>query len=520
MRNRILSTFRVISNLSLLLVFIFIGCTKHYQERNTDPTRLTSLNTGDVKGLFTNAEYMAMYAGDGSAEYQYAQGFVGDIYSQYSAITATFDPTDRYNIEQSWMQEQWIATYIRSLPPIMSILAATNSDPEDKTLNDIARIWKAFIMHRATDLYGPVPYTQIGVDTTVILYDSQQSIYMDLFKELKEAVTDLENNIDLPSYGSQDLIFNGDNTKWVKFANTLRLRLALRISAVDPVMAQQEAESAVADGVMADVSDDAYLPSSTVNYNGYCRQSGWNEFRMSATMESVLVGYADPRLPKIWQPALNTGKYSGVRNGMNTAEISNPANAPDNNSQNSDYFLPVSSSTTPNVVMRSAEAYFLLAEGALDGWNMGGTAEEFYNNGIKMSLKAYNITDPTVVNTYISSSNVPMAPGGYFNSPPVSNIPVKFSSDPATQREQIQQQKWIGLFPDGEEAWSSMRATGLPKRYPLIHSDNPAVPADSMIRRIPFLDYDRSRNAAGVAAAVSLLNGPDNIGTRLWWDVR
>jgi len=520
MRNRIFSSFTAVFGLTVFIVFMSTGCTKKYEERNTDPTKLTSLSNGDIKGLFTNAEYMAMYAGDGSAEYQYAEGFVGDLYSQYSAITATFDPTDRYNIEQSWMQEQWIATYIKSLPPIMSIIAATNSTPEDKTLYAIARIWKAFIMHRATDLYGPVPYSQIGVDTTVILYDSQQSIYMDLFKELTEAVSDLKSNINLPSYGSQDLIFNGDNAEWIKFANTLRLRLALRISGVDPVKAQQEAEAALADGVMTDVSDDAYLPSSTVNYNGYCRQSGWNEFRMSATMESVLVGYDDPRLPKIWQPAVNTGKYSGVRNGMNAAEISKDENSPDNNSQNSTYFLPESSSTTPNVVMRSAEAYFLRAEGALDGWNMGGTAEEFYNKGIEMSLAAYNITDPVVVNSYIHSNNVPMAPGGYFNTPPVTNIPVRFSSDPAKQREQIQEQKWIALFPDGEEAWSSMRATGLPKRYPLIHSDNPNEPPDSLIHRIPFLDYDRDRNGPGVEAAASLLRGPDNINTPLWWDVR
>ncbi|MEO6187396.1 MAG: SusD/RagB family nutrient-binding outer membrane lipoprotein [Ginsengibacter sp.] len=520
MRDRLLSPFRMLSSLSLLLVFVGIGCTKNYSERNTDPTRITDLSTGDIKGLFTNAEYMAMYAGDNSAEYQYAQGFVGDVYSQFTAITATFDPTDRYNIEQSWMQEQWIATYIKSLPPLVAILNATNSEPDDKALYSIARVWKAFIMHRATDLYGPVPYSQIGADSTVVLYDSQESIYMDLFKELHEAVADLKANISLPSFGSQDLIYNGDNNEWVKFANTLRLRLALRISGVEPAMAQQEAEAAVADGVMTDLSDDAYLPSSTVNYNGYCRQSGWNEFRMSSAMESVLVGYNDPRLPKIWQPALNTGTYEGVRNGMNVAEISLDENGPDNNSQNTDYLLPESQSTTPNTVMRTAEAYFLRAEGALNGWNMGGTAEEFYKKGIEMSFRTWGINNAGVIDNYINSMAVPIAPGGYFNTPALTDIPVKFSSDPAKQREQIQQQKWIALFPDGEEAWSSMRATGFPKRYPLIHSDNPAVPADSMIRRIPFLDYDRDRNGAAVEAAASLLRGPDNAGTRLWWDVR
>ena len=374
-------------------------------------------------------------------------------------------------------------------------------------------------MHRATDFYGPVPYSRIGIDSTVVLYDSQESIYMDLFKELREAVADLKSNIDLPSYGAQDLIFNGDNSKWVKFANTLRLRLALRISGVDPAKAQEEALAAVADGVMTDVTDDAYLPSSSINYNGYARQSGWNEFRMSAAMESILVGYSDPRLPKIWQPALNTGTYEGVRNGMNVAEISADENSPDNNSQNSTYLLPESSSTTPNSVMYSAEAYFLRAEGALNGWDMEGTPEELYNKGIEMSLRTWHITDPVIINNYINSMAVPKAPGGYFNTPPLTDIPVKFSSDPVKQREQIQQQKWIALFPDGNEAWASMRATGLPKRYPLIHSDNVAVPADSMIRRIPFLDYDRDRNGPAVEAAASLLKGPDNAGTRLWWDV-
>ena len=77
---------------------ILTGCTRNYDEINTDPTRLTTLSTEDIKGLFTRAEYMAMYSGDGSAEYQYAQGFFADLYAQYSAITATFDPTDRYNI--------------------------------------------------------------------------------------------------------------------------------------------------------------------------------------------------------------------------------------------------------------------------------------------------------------------------------------------------------------------------------------------------------------------------------------
>ena len=497
---------------------IWSGCTKKFNEINTDPTRLTDLATEDIKGLFTRAEYMAMWSGDGSAEYQYAQGFFADLYAQYSAITATFDPTDRYNISQEWIQEQWIGTF-RALGPLVNIIQQT-AEPEKKALNAIARIWKVWTIHRATDYYGPFPYSKIGYDSTVILYDAQEDIYLDLFKELKEASADLQQNISQVSYGEADVIFGGDNTKWLKFSNTLRLRLAMRISNVEPAMAKSEAEAAFAGGVMTELADDAYLQSSGVNYNGYLRQSGWNEFRMSETMESFLVGYQDPRLSKFWQPAVNTGQYKGVRNGMNVAEINAPENQPDNTSGPSDYLLPENMSTTPSTVMYTAEAYFLRAERILNGWAMGGTAEELYETGIEMSLRTWGITDATVISNYINSTNVPIAPGGYFNTPAVTDIPVKFSAVAEKQREQILTQKWLALFPEGHEAWAEIRRSGYPKLYPLVHSDNPALPVGQLIRRIPFLNYDRDRNAPGVEAAVSLLKGPDNAATKLWWDVR
>ena len=499
-----------------LSAFLGFGCTKNYYDINTDPTRITTLATEDIKGLFTNAEYMAMYSGDGSAEYQYAQGFFADLYAQYSAITATFDPTDRYNISQEWIQEQWIGTF-RAMAPLVNILKQTTK-PEQKALNSIARIWKVWTIHRATDYYGPFPYTYIGYDSTVIPYDSQHDIYMDLFKELREATSDLLQNINLESFGSADVIFGGDNTKWLKFANTLRLRLAIRISDIEPAMAKEEAEAAVAGGVMTELSDDAYLPSTGVNYNGFNRQSSWNEFRMSETMESYLVGYEDPRLSKFWQPSVNTGEYKGVRNGMNTEEIVASENEPDNTSGPSEYLMDINQSTTPSTVMYTAEAYFLRAEGLLNGWNMGGTAKELYETGIEMSLRTWGITDASAISAYINSNKVPSAPGGYFHSPAVADIPVKFAADEATQREQIGTQKWIALFPEGHEAWASFRQSGYPKMYPLIHSDNPDAPVGTFIKRIPFLNYDRDRNGPAVDAAESLLGGPDNIGTRLWWD--
>jgi hypothetical protein len=505
--------------LGLFSIVVLASCTKNYEEINTDPTRLEKLANEDIKGLFTSAEYMAMYSGDNSAEYQYAQGFFADLYAQYSAITATFDPTDRYNIAQEWVQEQWIGTYGKAMPPIYNILINTTA-PEQQALNAIARIWKVWTIHRATDYYGPIPYSQIGTDSTIVMYDAQKDIYYDLFKELSEATSVLSQNIDQPTYGESDMIFGGDNHKWLKFANTLRLRLAMRISYVEPDKAKAEAEAAVAGGVMEELSDDAYLQVSGLNYNGFNRQSGWNEFRMSQAMESVLKGYEDPRLSKFWSPAVNTGEYKGVRNGMNVAEIVASENEPDNTSGPSAPLLPENMGITPSTVMYTAEAYFLRAEGALNGWNMGGDAEEFYNKGIEMSLRTWGITNGATIDNYINSSKTPIAPGGMFNTPALSDIPVKFVSDPEKRREQILTQKWLALFPEGHEAWAEFRRTGYPKLYPLIHSDNPDLPVGTFIKRIPFLNYDRDRNGPGVEAAKELLGGPDNAATRLWWDVR
>ena len=127
----------------------------------------------------------------------------------------------------------------------------------------------------------------------------------------------MKNNLSVttPTFGAKDRIYGGDLSKWLKFCNTLRLRLALRISKVKPDKAKIEAEAAVAGGVLEASDEDAAFKVTSEQYNPFGVQSGWNEFRMSATMESVLKGYNDPRMSKYFQPA-NEGGYHGVRNGM------------------------------------------------------------------------------------------------------------------------------------------------------------------------------------------------------------
>ena len=343
------------------------------------------------------------------------------------------------------------------------------------------------------------------------------------FNELDTAIMTLNNNMDQASFGERDLIYQGDNAQWIKFGNSLRLRLALRISGVEPEKAKAEAEAALAGGVMEDSDDDAFMEASSSFTNGLNRISGWNEFRMSTNMESLLLGYDDPRLSIYFQPALTDGEWRGARSGMIPAEQTIGFNTYDYTSNVSERFTPANQTTNPMTVMYASEVYFLRAEGALNGWNMGGTAEELYNKGIAMSMHTWGITDETLINTYINSTSLPIAPApeNDWNTPPLTDIPVKFAADTETQREQVGTQKWLAMYPNGMEAWAEMRRTGYPKMYPLIHSDNPNMPKDEMIRRIVFTDLDRQTNERAVEAAVDLLgSGGDKVSTRLWWDVK
>jgi hypothetical protein len=170
--------------------------------------------------------------------------------------------------------------------------------------------------------------------------------------------------------------------------------------------------------------------------------------------------------------------------------------------------------------MAVAEAYFLRAEGALLGWNMGGSAQQFYEAGITNSFKQWGISDPAVITAYINSMSTPIAPNDYLNSPPVTDIPVKWGATPAVQLEQVALQKWLATFPDGMEAWADYRRSHVLKLYPVANSDNPDITntTNQWIRRIPFLDNEKIVNKEAVDAAVNLLGGPDKITTPLWWD--
>ncbi|GAB3902855.1 SusD/RagB family nutrient-binding outer membrane lipoprotein [Larkinella knui] len=500
------------------------SCTDQFDTMNTDPTKISSVGTTEYPFLFAYALMTPTLSPD---NFEVGEGTIASVYSQFFAQAAQSFPTDRYVVRQDWMPACWNPVYTSAAPQLKTILNGTSAQSSE---NALANIWWVWMFHRVTDYFGPVPYFDAASGKRYIAYTPQDSIYYDFFKKLETAATVLKAHPTEKPFGTYDLVYNKNAspaTAWMKFANTLRLRLALRISKVNPALAKQQAEAAVAAGVLTDVADDAYMPKSTTTYNEYnglAVTAGWDDIRMSATMESILKGYNDPRLPIYFQPAVATGTHEGVRNGLFTSEkIIDINSRPYTSNMGTRWVNRVANDwkTNYNVsqdLMHTAEAYFLRAEGALNGWNMGGTAEEFYKKGIEMSMTQWGITDQAAISAYIASTAVPIAPKDGMNSPAVNDYPIKWSGSADMQRKQIAQQKWLALFPDGMEGWAEVRRTGLPKLYPVVHTENTDLPAGTFIRRMPFLDAEKQTNAAEVAKAVKMLNGPDNAATPLWWD--
>jgi hypothetical protein len=384
----------------------------------------------------------------------------------------------------------------------------------------MANIWKVKIYQPMTDYWGPIPYSEVGNGLKTVNYDAQDVIYKDFLVQLAKATADLQAYKGKNLLGSNDLVYKGDVDKWILFANTLRLRIAIRISAVEPALAKTNAEAAIAGGVMETNAHDAYIAITKDNPNSMNQATAWNEFRMSAAMESVLTGYEDPRLSKFFAPIPGTtATYKGIRNGYTQVQLGLPENENTKLSNVADRFLPINSVSNPFEVMMAAEAWFLRAEGALKGWNMGaGTAKSFYEKGIETSLKQWGISDPAAIAAYTASTKTPIAVTGAVVSPALTDLPVAWTTNAARQLEQIHTQKWLALWPNGVEAWAEYRRTGFPKLYPVMNSESAVVAKDQVIRRVTYPLGESQTNAAGLATGVAKLGGPDNEATRLWWN--
>lgn len=523
--------------MGVVLLMACVSCTKKFEKYNTNPNNATDqmmeydyLSTGVYfPQMEQNIFPVAQQPNFGDEMYQIVQNLAGDVYSGYMGASNNWfggANNTTYALVPGWYNAAFGRAFLSVMPAWLAI--KKKSEQSNPHIYALAQILKAMSLHRTTDMYGPLPVSKFGSGALTTEYDSQEAVYDSLFSALNYGIAVLTDFVQrFPGQKPMekyDMVYGGDYTKWVKFANSLKLRLAMRIVYANPAKARQYAEEAVNHplGVLTDNADNATLQSSNgVNFNNplYIICFNFDDVRMGANMESFLKGYSDPRAGFMFNKAPD-GQYHGIRNGIN---IANKAA----------YTTPFStlniSASTPIRWMSAAEMYFLRAEGALRGWNMGGTAQSLYEAGITTSFNQWGAGS---ANAYINDAS--SKPAAYTDigitgtgnnvgatSSLLSTVTIKWNDADGFELklEKILTQKWIAVYPDGQEAWSEFRRTRYPKIFPVVSNQSGGtINTTTQIRRLPFPQTEYQSNGAGVATGVTLLGGTDNGGTKLWWD--
>lgn len=418
-----------------------------------------------------------------------------------------------YNVDDSW--NKWTVHYYYSDTFYPAYFKLVQSEGTSGYYYQMAQLLRVYVMHMVASLQGPLPYSQIKDGEIYVGYDDETTAWHAMFDDLDAAI--LEINAAAVSganlLSSVDRVYYGDNSKWLKFANTLKLRMAMRISSIEPDYAREKAEEAVALGVMTATSDSAYDNCSGRYPNGYYQVSTWDEVRANACITSYMNGYSDARRAKYFTEDAN-GSYTGVRMGISGQ---NPS---DYSSFSQLIYSQKQSAAMP--IMYAAEAAFLRAEGALKGWNMGGTAQEFYEEGIRLSFSEWEASG---ADSYIADAvSTPANHTDFTSSRSINNqstITIAWSDSDSDDKklERIITQKWIALYPLGLEAWSDFRRTGYPYFYPTVNNlSNGECSDDRGQRRLRFSEDEYLYNGPNVEAAIQMLGAKrDGDGVDLYW---
>lgn len=527
--------------LSLAAALLSLGaCTSDFYEKNTNPDEATDEMLG-WDNLRTGSAFMQLaqnviptfqiVGGEeyGSANFQVIQDLAGNIFAGYTGATkSSFRANNLYDIlAAEWHNAMHDDAFQRAMGPWAQLDALREESPEAVALADVLKV---AVMHRVTDTYGPIAYLSIGNSGIQQEYDSQEVIYNRFFEELDAAITLLtdfcEKNPQSTILANYDPIYKGNVRAWVKFANTLRLRLAMRVYYADPELSKTQAEAAINNsvGLMTDASDIAQFakPATATQweYPLYMIQYSFNggDSRIGATIESYMNGYEDPRREAYFTKN-SRGEYRGVRNGINiTADY-----------VLSDLLSSVNCTNNDAIVwMKPAEAWFLRAEYELH-FGSKTAAGEYYNKGIECSFSTEGVSG---VETYMADNVKTQADYQDMvvssnSASALSDITIAWddAADEETMLERIITQKYLAIFPDGQEAWSEFRRTGYPKIFPnVVNNQAGLISTSRQIRRLNFPSTEYATNAAAVQNAIVTLNGEssnptgDNGGTTLWWD--
>ena len=499
------------------------GCTAKFAEISKDQhnAHLDDMLQDDLLlgSMFQQLERSVIVYSDGKyldSDYQIMYNLCAETWCGYMAPTLSDGKNSGFLVTDGWHRRMFTVKYEYGMAAYTQLSKFASENGMDGQLA-LGKIVKVATMHQVTDYYGPIAYSQTG-SVSGNLYDSQEDIYKAFFKELDEAVEVLGPlaNAGTKLMEDYDLVYGGDVAKWIRFANSLRLRLAMRVSYADATLARTEAEKAVSNsfGLITDNTENAVV-SGVSHHPIYEINVNFNDAdcQVNATLDCYLNGYNDPRA-FLYTKAAGDGKLHGVRTGIAPSDWT-------------PYKNTAAKVSAPNAEsykicwLNAAEVAFLRAEGAVRGWNMGGTAKDFYNQGITLSFEEWGASG---VANYIANSTAKPASfsdavaSNNTSAPSTVTIAWNDGGSEEEKLEKIGTQKWLALFPNSAEAWAEYRRLHYPKILKPVKNFNSDVNDDQQIRRVPYPVSEQSDNPDGYASGVAALGGADNAGTRLWWD--
>lgn len=516
--------------LTLLTGMMTVSCTENFLEYNRNPYGVSdaTLASGGI------AEQMANHCGVLSTLviplqenlFQYSMSLGCETLSGYMGQTKHSD-LGRYNynigfIEYPFTDEQSLAKVIKQYNALSLVTGAS----QENVFYAWGTILKVGILHRLSDMYGPIPYEFSGTEAQKA-YQTQEYIYRKMIEELGWAGETLAkvtlSASEKKAWAVQDDIYRGDISKWVKFANSLKLRLAIRVSAKLPEEARKWAEEAVKKGVIEHNTENAWKPTSDNPF--YKMSQNWGDTRCGADIIAYMNAFEDPRREAYFEKTGRGGNetYFGLRAGVNL-----PAKEELISTATNLYSKPKVSMTDPVAWMTAAEVYFLRAEGALKKWNMGDQAQNLYQKGIETSLGMYNLTAGEYLNNQKKRGSFRDSHYPAFNNPSfTSDIQVKWADNEEANLAQIITQKYIAMYPYGSaEAWAEWRRTGYPNLLPAVdynhevnNIERDGKGADTKgYRRYPLPQIEHAVNSIHVTNAITEdLEGNDSPNTNVWW---
>lgn len=517
-----------------------LAASCNYEEINTNPYEMTD-EMGKMDGLslgsyITTMERYVLPVGtqadrtDMINEYQIAYHLSADCWSGYFGQDNNWgggNNNTTYYLNNGWLSATYKDSYTNVLPSWKKI-KATSEKLNAPEVFALAEILKISCWHKTLESFGPIPYTHAGEMALVIPFDSEKDVYTAMFNDLKAAIEVLtpfaETNATIVA--DYDAVYAGSARQWVKYANSLMLRLAMRIRYADEAMSKQWVGEALNHniGLMTAANDAAQMSTGAgyvfVNNIQYLAES-YEECRVATSVYAYLNGYHDPRLGKYMK---SSPTYSSALTGFDGEKYAPiPSGTANPKGTYAKAALPNMTSSTPTYWMRTSEVLFLKAEAALV-WPEFGDAADLYKKGVEMSFEENGLS-AAAADAYLTTALKPEAVSIFgYTAPAPTEATTEFNGTTEQKLEKIMIQKWIALYPNGQEAWTEWRRTGYPvlNQVKYNYGTGYGVTKEDRIRRMMYPEsfYQSEQDKANYQDALSKLGGEDSPTTRLWWDCK